>query len=101
MLRPANGRMRTVVLLVGLLVATAPAEAQVNKPKQGAGEKTGNPPAVERQRVETESAFTFWKQKAELEIERLQARIEATKAEIKEREAEFRIRELTRSHALL
>jgi hypothetical protein len=93
--------MRNVLVLVGLLVATAPAEGQVNQPKQGAGEKRGYPPAVERPRIETESELMLWKQKAELEIERLQARIEATRAEIKEREAEFRLREVTRAHALL
>jgi hypothetical protein len=50
---------------------------------------------------ETEEDFSLWKRKAELELEILQAQIEAKQAEIKRAEAEFRIRQMAPTHAIL
>jgi hypothetical protein len=89
------------LVVAGLLAMLGPARAQETAPRRGAEERPNYPPDVEKILVETESDLLLWKQKAELEIELLQARIEATRAEIKRREAEFRIRQLTKAHALL
>jgi hypothetical protein len=87
-----------LVMVIGLGVLAAAARAQqpdnrANPAKHSTGSQCAGEmcPAEE----ERDEAFELWKQKTQLEMEILQARIDAKKAEIKRREAEHRLTQIT------
>lgn len=91
--RPALVRLLIVVGIVGCGTTSTPSWSQDRE-----GEPTRGGKDAERRhflvRATSESGFLLWRQKARLELEVLQAQVEAKKAEILLREAEQRARRL-------
>jgi hypothetical protein len=84
---------------LGFLAAVVPGVVTVTRAQQPNG--NGSPTAgKDLERILTRVKDSWWKQKAEIELEILKAQVAAKKAEIEKAEAEHRIRELEPTQAI-
>ena len=90
-----------VVGILGVGTVTAPGWAQDPETKPNETNPSAPKKSDRTQVAEREPDFLVWRQKAQLELEVLQAQVEAKKAEILLRNAEFRMKQLAPDLAIL